>query len=241
MRLSALHPVRGGARLKAGISIAGRSTVSNSDTPMRRVLSRVTSNARSRAIRQGMAVDSDLRAIVVDHFRENKGRCALTGLPFDLRKVGTGQAQRPFAPSVDRIDSTGGYTRDNVRLVCQVVNFALNRYGQEVFYEMAKAAARYDGDIPEPIAAQDDERQGARKRAYIEFVESEAPKLLEASGGSMVKAKLRQRLREAYTGPLPADEANAYGWAFRRLTERGVLEASSGNVDYVLRRPWQPS
>ena len=32
------------------------------------------------------------------------GRCAMTGLPFDERQVGTGRARRPFAPSLDRED-----------------------------------------------------------------------------------------------------------------------------------------
>jgi hypothetical protein len=37
----------------------------------------------------------------------------------------------------------------------------------------------------------------------------------------MPKADLRAALRQRYEAELTLDEANAYGWAFRRLTEAG--------------------
>lgn len=38
-----------------------------------------------------------------------------------------------------RIDSKGGYTKDNVRLVCIIVNFALSEFGDLSFDKMCKA------------------------------------------------------------------------------------------------------
>lgn len=61
------------------------------------------------------------------------GKCELTGHPFELRGDGK---REPWAPSLDRIDSTRGYTADNVRLVCVVVNYALHEFGDSVFFEM---------------------------------------------------------------------------------------------------------
>jgi hypothetical protein len=50
----------------------------------------------------------------------------------------------PFAPSVDRRLSSGGYTEDNVRLVCVAVNFAMGQWGEDVFLHLAKAATDYE-------------------------------------------------------------------------------------------------
>jgi hypothetical protein len=158
-------------------------------------------------------------------------RCALSGLRFDLRIIGSGKARRPFAPSLDRIDSTGGYTRDNVRLVCQGVNFALNAYGEDTFREIAAATAAFE---PAEVAPADQsERQ--RKSAYIDHVVCEAPRILAGHGGELPKPRMRELLRQSFEGTLPVDEANAYGWGFRRLTEAGVIEPASGSRAYRLR------
>ena len=70
------------------------------------------------------------------------GVCALSGLPFSGKRIGTGKAQRPFYPSLDRIDPEQPYSVENCRLVLQAVNFALNSYGDEVFLKIARATAR---------------------------------------------------------------------------------------------------
>lgn len=43
----------------------------------------------------------------------------------------------PYAPSIDRKDSTKGYTRENCRIVCAAANFAMNTWGDEVLSVMA--------------------------------------------------------------------------------------------------------
>jgi hypothetical protein len=45
----------------------------------------------------------------------------------------------PFAPSIDRINPSIGYTKDNIRLVCASVNFALNEFGEDIFRKICKA------------------------------------------------------------------------------------------------------
>ena len=167
--------------------------------------------------------------LAFDLYRAQGGRCALSG----LRQVGSGKVLRPFAPSLDRIDSTGGYTRDNVRLVCQAVNFALNAYGEDVFREIATATAGFE---PTLVAASDQERR--RKTAYIQHVVDQAPQLLAAHDGVLAKQRMRECLRGSFAGRLPIDEANAYGWGFRHLTEAGVIEPASGSTHYRLRSQW---
>ena len=41
-------------------------------------------------------------------------------------------------------------------------------------------------------------------------------------------------LRSSFVGALPSDEANAYGWGFRRLTEAGVIAPASKTDFYAL-------
>ena len=199
---------------------------------IRLVLKSVVNGAQSRARRAGRPLDPDLMSLVFALYEAQGGRCALTGLRFDLRIVGNGKARRPFAPSLDRIDSTGGYTQDNVRLVCQAVNFALNAYGEDTFREIAAATAAFE---PAAVAPADQsERQ--RKSAYIDHVVREAPRILAAHGGDLPKPRVRELLRQSFAAALPVDEANAYGWGFRRLTEAGVIEPASGSSSYRLRQ-----
>lgn len=63
-------------------------------------------------------------------------RCAVTGMPFALSKHGL---DRPFAPSIDRIQCGEGYTAENCRLVCVATNFAINRWGEGVLRTLALA------------------------------------------------------------------------------------------------------
>jgi len=52
------------------------------------------------------------------------GNCEVTGLPFDLisRSTDTTHAKNPWVPSLDRIDSSGVYSKDNVQLVVYMYN-----------------------------------------------------------------------------------------------------------------------
>lgn len=73
-------------------------------------------------------------------YLHRQGKCALTGIPFNLESP-EGATLRPWAPSLDRIDSSKGYTAKNCRLVCVAVNFALNQWGEAVFRKIATAIA----------------------------------------------------------------------------------------------------
>jgi hypothetical protein len=67
------------------------------------------------------------------------GCCAVSGLPFNLTVVGTGQARHPFAPSLDRVNREQPYRGDNVRLVVAIANFAMNAWGLEPLVELSNA------------------------------------------------------------------------------------------------------
>lgn len=84
---------------------------------------------------------------LIDLAKQNGWRCALTGLPFELDRAGVGNAM-PFGPSIDRKESSKGYTKDNVRVVCLAVNYALNEWGDDVFRKISIAFATKSGFQP---------------------------------------------------------------------------------------------
>lgn len=68
---------------------------------------------------------------------QQSGKCKLTGISFTYeRNPNSERFYFPYSPSLDRIDSSKGYIKDNVRLVCVVVNLALNRFGEDVLQKM---------------------------------------------------------------------------------------------------------
>ena len=73
------------------------------------------------------------------------GVCAVSGLPFSFVTFGDGQAKHPFAPSLDRIDRHKPYTRDNVRVVAAIANFAMNAWGDQPLSILAEAVQRKQG------------------------------------------------------------------------------------------------
>lgn len=43
------------------------------------------------------------------------------------------------SPSIDRIDPSGGYTYDNIRIVCHAINCALGTWGEEILGMVTRA------------------------------------------------------------------------------------------------------
>lgn len=101
---------------------------------------------KRRSVEKGLPfalTEDDLCALM----EEQKWCCAVSGLRF---MVGRGRPDKPFQPSVDRIEPPKGYVRSNVRIVCHIVNLAMNNWGEEPLRLLARTMAnRYIG---EPLA-----------------------------------------------------------------------------------------
>jgi hypothetical protein len=87
-------------------------------------------------------------------FRDQGGRCLLSGIPFSPEPFfNDSLVTRPFTPSLDRLNGAWGYQRDNVRLVCTIANFAMNRWGETVLFQLAQGIVAHQG--LEPVVTAD--------------------------------------------------------------------------------------
>lgn len=94
--------------------------------------------AKSRAVKKGLEIDPDLPEQLLFLLEQQKYRCAVSGVAFSPKKIGEGQAPRPFAPSIDRIDSNGGYTAGNIRVICWACNCFFGVWGSEPAERLAR-------------------------------------------------------------------------------------------------------
>lgn len=79
---------------------------------------------------------------LMDLWDAQDGKCAISNYP--MKTV----FNSLFAVSVDRIDSSLGYTKDNIQLVCQGINFAKNHYTNEEMIEFWEYRDKMAKDTP---------------------------------------------------------------------------------------------
>lgn len=96
--------------------------------------------ALDRSRRRGHAMDLTFDE-VIEIAKRSGGRCEVTGIPFTWENE-TSCNTPPYSPSLDRVDSSLGYTKNNVRLVCNCVNTAMGAWGITVIYKIADAIAK---------------------------------------------------------------------------------------------------
>jgi hypothetical protein len=77
--------------------------------------------------------------ITLDWVRDRiaRGYCEVTGIKFDCE--GGGAPARPYAPSLDRTDSSQPYTQENTKVVVWIYNRAKGVHSHEDVLNMAKA------------------------------------------------------------------------------------------------------
>ena len=72
-----------------------------------------------------------------EKFNEQKGVCALSGVQMEP------QTSSPFRPSIDRIDSSRGYTEENFQFVCSCVNVMKNKIAEPEFIRLCGLIAQH--------------------------------------------------------------------------------------------------
>lgn len=87
------------------------------------------SMARPRGIAFSLTVSDILPALIA-------GTCQVSGIEFDFHS-----SDGPWRPSIDRIDSSRGYSPDNVQIVAWMVNAAKQQYPMDDLIRLAHAIA----------------------------------------------------------------------------------------------------
>ena len=98
--------------------------------------------AKRTAKRTGCCFDID-EAWVNESFNRQGGKCYWTNAPLLI----TSQANHPLKPSLDRIEGSEGYTRDNVVITALSVNIGRNENtasALEAFLSAVSAAAKHN-------------------------------------------------------------------------------------------------
>lgn len=63
-------------------------------------------------------------------FIQCDGKCAVTGMPISFN------GESHSKPSIDRIDSSKGYTMDNIRITSVIANVSMNKWGERALRMM---------------------------------------------------------------------------------------------------------
>ena len=98
--------------------------------PKHFITQRLFRNTKCRANRKNITFSLDKKWL---EMALTNDRCNKTGLEFIYK------SNSPYTPSIDRIDSSKGYTKNNCQLVCTMYNFAKNKYTYEDVLKMSKA------------------------------------------------------------------------------------------------------
>lgn len=148
-RLFAIQAYENYVRQNKSESYINRRLHQDADLPvpeneLMAMLKKAKANAKARGLECRITLDD-----LFDLSRRSKGECELTGIKFrygaDRTLPASVKRKRIWAPSIDRIDSSKGYTPDNVRLVCFSVNAALQEFGDKVLLKIATALSNKRG------------------------------------------------------------------------------------------------
>lgn len=94
-------------------------------------------NVAGKAAREGKEFNLDLDWLLP---KIEKGLCEKTSWPFSLDYS---IKKHPLRPSIDRVDSTKGYLKENCQLVCLKYNTMKGGYTDEEMLEMATALVSF--------------------------------------------------------------------------------------------------
>lgn len=119
----------------------------NADNAVKVRAQRLHGNAQKRAKANGW-VAPDFGSTWLEE-KILAGVCEATGIPFDLtsQTSDTVHAKNPWVPSIDRIDSSKPYTKDNVQVVVYMYNVCKSEFAHKDVVKFCRAVAAMETEI----------------------------------------------------------------------------------------------
>ncbi len=124
-----ITPERHDRRIRRKQAVAENRRL-DSQVVIKKALRRSESRARQREWEYDLTLEWALGIL-----ENNDYRCPMTGIPF-MKLCEQRGAMNPFAPSIDRIDTSQGYTQDNTRIVLTAINIMMSDWGEDVMDEV---------------------------------------------------------------------------------------------------------
>ena len=111
---------------------------------IRKLLSRIENRANKRNLECNIAIEW-----IIDKLEEIDWKCEVTGIKFDITHNETQSNIKsgydcPYALSIDRIDSSKGYTEDNVQFVIHWVNWSKSALPISDFIDLCRKVTEYN-------------------------------------------------------------------------------------------------
>jgi len=135
-----------GSHLRRGKSLSCRkcSESKHKGRLNSRIWHRMLWHAKKRQIPVDLGDAKEARRYLYDLlYKTQRCRCALTGLPIGLSNTIAGDQHGETTASIDRVDSSKGYTKDNVQWVHKWVNAMKWDLSQDEFITLCEAVVRH--------------------------------------------------------------------------------------------------
>jgi len=112
---------------------------------LRRSLNESVTYARRRARDNDLDIDITVDDLM-ELWRKTDGRCVMSNKPMSL-ETGTVKNRNMMKVSIDRKDSTVGYTKNNIQLVCYMYNAGKNSSTDEETLEFWRSVINYQDSL----------------------------------------------------------------------------------------------
>ena len=117
-----------------------------------RFFCKLASSLKGGARTRGIAVFID-KDDLLGLYLEQEGKCALTGTLMVLDSGKSAHRNR-VRPSIDRVDSGGNYTLDNIQLICAQLNLMKGGMSQVDFLRWCNKVVEYRGNAEDDLLMQ---------------------------------------------------------------------------------------